>query len=38
HIDNANIEIITKLLTFIILYFSFLSIKYLKDKKQILDK
>lgn len=38
NIQNPNIEIIIKLLVFIILYFAILSIKYIRDKKEILDR
>ena len=38
NISNARMEIVVKLLTFIIIYFSIFSIKYFKDKKMILDK
>lgn len=37
-IKNSKIEIIVKLIMFIIIYFSILSLKYFKDGKQFLDK
>lgn len=36
-IGNNKVEIIVKLILFIMLYFSLLSIKYLKDKRKIFD-
>ncbi|WP_064580074.1 murein biosynthesis integral membrane protein MurJ [Streptobacillus moniliformis] len=38
NISNKNLEIIIKLFMFIILYFAILSLKYIKDKKEILDR
>ncbi|WP_066900162.1 murein biosynthesis integral membrane protein MurJ [Streptobacillus notomytis] len=37
NISNQSLEIIVKLFTFIILYFTFLSLKYIKDRNEILD-
>ncbi|WP_064591591.1 murein biosynthesis integral membrane protein MurJ [Streptobacillus moniliformis] len=38
NISNKNLEIIIKLFMFIILYFAILSLKCIKDKKEILDR
>jgi hypothetical protein len=38
NIENNRIEIVIKLLAFIIIYFSIFSIKYFKDRKMVLDK
>ena len=38
HLSNEKIELIVKLICFVIIYFAIYGIKYIKDGKQILDK